>query len=575
MLPSDRPFAGLPEAAPTPSGKRPRRLVSPAQQALPFGPEPANGIPPEKRTRARRLWLCLYFPMLPLEAGDRGPPPSRRVRSRVPPSSQGQAAHRPRAVFEERQGVREILLVNDAARAAGIGTGMSANAALALLPGLELDERAPCREERVLKELAAWAECFTSLVSLEPPALLLEIAGSLRLFGGLDTLWRRIAGDLERRGFSASMALAPTPLASLWLARGGRNVRIEDLRNLTGAVAPLPLRCLEWPEDVQESLGGMGLTCIGDCLRLPRQGFARRFGASLLLELDRALGRLPDPRVSYRAPERFCREYELNEEQHDSELLLAACRQLLEELERFLIQRQLSVRQVRFGFFHLRAKATHLTLRRRQAGGGIEQWCRLLALRFENMNLPEPVIAVRLVGGQGEPLATMTACLPFAGRHDGAGGLSAPIAHLVERLGARMGDAAVEGVALVAEHRPQFAWHAAEPAGGGTSRCAAAPASRDGYQPLWQSDLEHADRLLLRRPLWLLPEPARLESRGNAPALDGLLKLLSGPERIETGWWDQHSIARDYFVAVNPEGVHLWIYRDRRADGWYLHGMFG
>ncbi|HZD54402.1 MAG TPA: DNA polymerase Y family protein, partial [Woeseiaceae bacterium] len=481
----------------------------------------------------------------------------------------------PRAVFEEREGVRQIMLAGASARAMGINPGMSVNAALALLPALGLDARDPAREERVLEALAAWAECFTSTVSLEPPGLLLEIAGSLRLFGGLDSLWRRIEDDLERRGFGASMALAPTPLASLWLARSGRNVRIEDMTHLTGAVASLPLGCLAGPEDAQESLSGMGLTCIGDCLRLPRQGFAKRFGASSLLQLDRALGRLPDPRASYRAPERFHREFELNEEQHDSELLLEVCRRLLGELERFLINRQQAVQQLRFSFFHLRSKATHLTLKRRQAGGGLGHWSRLLALRFENMTLPAPVIAVRLAAAEGEPLQGMTASLPFDGQPDRPAGAAAPVAQLVERLGARLGDDAIQGVALADTHRPQYAWQVAEPVGDRTRR-PAAPAPSDEYQPQWRSGPGRADRLLLKRPLWMLPEPVRLEARDEAPLHEGPLTLLRGPERIETGWWDEHGIARDYFVAANPKGVHLWIYRDRSAKGgWFLHGMFG
>ena len=72
---------------------------------------------------------------------------------------------------------------------------------------------------------------------------------------------------------------------------------------------------------------------------MPREGFARRFGAGRLTELDRALGRLPDPRQSYRAPERFCSEYELSEEESASDLQLNVCQELLIELERFLLAR--------------------------------------------------------------------------------------------------------------------------------------------------------------------------------------------------------------------------------------------
>ena len=55
----------------------------------------------------------------------------------------------------------------------------------------------------------------------------------------------------------------------------------------------------------------------------------------------------------------------------------------------------------------------------------------------------------------------------------------------------------------------------------------------------------------------------------------GTLELLEGPERIETGWWDGDDVERDYFVARNPAGSLLWIYRERRVPAmWYLHGLF-
>ena len=78
------------------------------------------------------------------------------------------------------------------------------------------------------------------------------------------------------------------------------------------------------------------------------------------------------------------------------------------------------------------------------------------------------------------------------------------------------------------------------------------------------------------RPLWLARSPTPLSRHGGVPHLDGApLFLVDGPERIETGWWDGHDIARDYFVARAPHGEQLWVYRDRRDGEWYVHGLFG
>jgi protein ImuB len=89
----------------------------------------------------------------------------------------------------------------------------------------------------------------------------------------------------------------------------------------------------------------------------------------------------------------------------------------------------------------------------------------------------------------------------------------------------------------------------------------------------------HAAAPLAARPVWLLPHPEPLRERDSTPLLDHQpLQLLSGPERIETGWWDAALAERDYFIAQQPGGALVWIYRSRlpvAGAGWFLQGRFG
>ena len=71
------------------------------------------------------------------------------------------------------------------------------------------------------------------------------------------------------------------------------------------------------------------------------------------------------------------------------------------------------------------------------------------------------------------------------------------------------------------------------------------------------------------RPLWLLQKPVAIEPREDS------LELVSGPERIESGWWDEQDVARDYYMAKNGRGQRLWIFHDHRTRSWFLHGLFG
>ncbi|MDP1646816.1 MAG: DNA polymerase Y family protein, partial [Rubrivivax sp.] len=82
------------------------------------------------------------------------------------------------------------------------------------------------------------------------------------------------------------------------------------------------------------------------------------------------------------------------------------------------------------------------------------------------------------------------------------------------------------------------------------------------------------------RPAWLLPEPLPLAERGALPLLEGgPLQLVSGPERIEAGWWDGTPAVRDYFIAQAEDGSLVWVYRGRLPAaagdaGWFLQGRF-
>lgn len=567
MSSSDEMPAVPREAQPTPDVTS-RSPGKGTQESLPLAAPAERTRSPVRPRTEKGLWLALYLPRLPFEA--------LACDDRLP-----------FAVFDEYKGVRKILIASDPARAAGVEPGQSVNAALSICPSLSLEARDPARERCLVERLAAWADRFTPYAVIEDDdLLLLEVEGSLHLFGGIARLREDIRRRLDARGLTALLAAAPTPLASVWLARSGRVDGPSLTRSeLAGRLGGVPLESVGWPADVVRKLRGMGITCIGDCLRLPRQGFARRFGVRRLTDLDRALGRQPDPRARYRRPESFSGGIEFDEEEDDRERLMTGCRRLLGELERFLRVRQLEVQRIRVRFFHLRGAATQLAFGAARTGLNADHWFDLLALRFERITLPSPVIAIRLESGRSEPGSPATAGLV----ESGAGGR--PIEHLVERLSARIGEAAVHGVTTVAEHRPQYAWRATPPIEGGP-RGASAPAGYGAAEPAQGRaalfrEFQSTNRLLLRRPLWMLEEPEPLPVRDGRPLYRGAMLGLEGPERLESGWWDDDGIARDYFVARSQDGVCLWVFRNcrnggkdhtvgnGRDGGWYLHGMFG
>jgi len=446
---------------------------------------------------------------------------------------------------------RCLVACNAEASRQGLVPGMGLNAAYAVLPELRVLEQDACRQQRALERLAGWAGQYTSWVSLTAPdALLLEIRGSLRLFGGLPALQESIGEGLSVLGYKAHQGVAPTPLGALWLARSrGALSPLRDSSRLASALGRLPVSCTGWPEKLLEQLFHVGARSIGDCLRLPRDGFARRFGQSRLRELDRALGRHPDPRPAFSAPGRFRGEIELPAESEQAARLLPALERLLRELSGLLRARQCGIESLRLHLLHTNGPVTLIDLQRLSLSRDADHFMGLLSERLDRVRLPAPVIALGLESGVMRELDACGKDLLGQGTCREAG--VAP--ELVERLRARLGESAVYGLCLVPEHRPEASWRR----------------SRDGGMLMdppqdW------------RRPLWILDAPIRLEQRGEMPWHDGVLSLGAGPERIETGWWDGRDVARDYYAAMTPQGVRLWVYQDRKPGRhWYLHGVFG
>ena len=438
-----------------------------------------------------------------------------------------------------------MLLCNEAAQGYGICPGMPVAAARALAHDLIIRPRDHKAEQAALHSLAAWSYQFSSQVSLYPPcALLLEVQGSLVLFGGRIALLRKLRAGLAELGYQVQLAGAPTPLAALSLARCQREQMVEEQHQLAAALTPLPISVLGWEQTLLDRMDGMGVRRLGDVLRLPRDGLARRLGRQSLLYLDRMLGRHPDPQTLYRPPTQFNHRLQLSSEVEHAPVLLFALQKLVLELCGWLQGLGAGVQTFDIALWHRQGRCTSLRMGMHKESRDAQQFTILLRERLERLGLQEAVIAVEL---RAERILKLEAqSLDLFGKTDERGGVD-----LLDRLRARLGQQAVKGISAVAEHRPEYAWCYSEPG---------------------HSQKDSSGR---QRPLWLLAVPRQLKTRSARPQLQGALKLQPGCERVESGWWDEQDVARDYFVATNPSGSCYWIYRELSGERrWYLHGVF-
>jgi protein ImuB len=289
-----------------------------------------------------------------------------------------------------------------------------------------------------------------------------------------------------------------------------------------------------------------------------------------VLGIARAYAEALDPRPDFVFPEHFAQSLELPASVEVAATLLFAARRLTAALAGWLAARQAGLSECVLELAHSARESTQLTLRFAEATRDARRFERVLRERLERLTLTAPVAALRL---RAETVASLPG--KSGTLFDTAGAARTAMAALIERLRARLGEDSVFGIAPHADHRPECATKKVSVTEGNPRG--------DRRKPPWETGdtAPLAPATASPRPFWLLDCPEALAEVGGRPHRRGVLRLLAGPERIESGWWDAGEdesygdVRRDYFVALTADARWAWIFRELRAPGgWYLHGWF-
>lgn len=499
---------------------------------------PAAGSIAHEAHIPTNLWLAIYLFALPLESL----PQARSGTSR------SRASPIPVVVYQEQGRQSCIVDRNHTAAELGIHPGMSLAAAHTLAAALRAYPRDVSAEQQALTRLAAWTEQFTPKLAIVPPhTLLLEIAGSLRLFHGLHSLLESVRRGLLELGHQCRLAVCPTPLGAQLLARADGATVVTDIKRLVSAVGPLSIDYLDIGTKGLTTLRRSGVHCLADLFRLPREGLASRIGPQLPSFIDRLLGRQPDPMAFFSSAKVFKGTLALPTESHDANVLLAAARQLLLELVACLRSGVSAVSHLEWRLTHPSHPPTTIEVDAVEPSRDADILLELLRLKLEHFRLIGPVSEITLATSPfqhhaGESLEAIRGSIRRQEMERNV---------FLQRLRTRLGLGAISGIRLVDEHRPERAWRSCPPGEGG------------------------GDAVFGSRPLWLLKPPMPLKSRNGRPYRNGPLQTQPDRERISTGWWDDQPVDRDYFIAHGAKGGRYWVYRDlRHPESWYLHGIF-
>ena len=367
---------------------------------------------------------------------------------------------------------------------------------------------------------------------------------------------------LTALGYRGAIAIGGSRFATYAIARAlrvGVAVLATDADERAAARA-VPLARLDLDARLRDELARLGVTTVGELVRLPSGGVLERFGRDAHRLYALAAGERWDPLVPVAPPEAPDERAVLDDDEHDLERLMFAIKPPLDRL-----LDRLAARGRALAGLHLELTEKHAVGRVavraeliKPAAPTLEVGAllRLVHLRLSGLPLAAPVNAVRVWADDVAATREQLSLFAQRPRRDLRAADEA-----IARLRAELGDGAVVRAALREGHLPEasFAWEPLDRV------VAARPPPPPTIAPLV--------RRLFTRPQQL-PVQAR-QVRDDGWLLSGLAQgavvRIVGPYVVSGGWW-AHELAREYHFAELRRGDCLWVYFDRARRRWFWHG---
>ncbi len=488
--------------------------------------------------------------------------------------------------------------------------------ALSFLPGLATALAKPAEDAAALRRLAEWCGRYSPWTAPDgTDGVRIEITGSAHLWGGEKPLAADLAARLDRRGVASRIVIADT-LGAAWamarFAEASDSVVILDPGEFRAALASLPVEALRLDPIAAQGLRRVGLKRVGDLCAMPRDALARRFGETVARLLDQALDEMPEPLSPLgEVPSRRVRLSFAEPITEPADLMLATER-LTADLVLRLAREGTGARRLDLAFHRVDGRVERISLGTARPSRDPRH---IAALFRERLDTVDPGLGIEdmiLAAYAVEPLPAEQIKLPG---HT-AGQETSGIAPLLDRLGNRLGLAAMSRLEARESHIPERALVRVPvslarsktrflpplpPRSGGEGRgeggrrfemrsCPPHPpvasATGPSLSPLNGGGGIRPIRLFDPpepvEAFWLLPDdpPFRFSWRRRRHRV----MRADGPERIADEWWrpgasGEVDAIRDYYRVEDEEGRRFWLFRagfhgGDRSPRWFVHGVF-
>ncbi len=491
---------------------------------------------------------CLDLPALPLQLAWRAEPELREQAVVV--------------IDEDRpQGV--VLWACERARAAGILPGQRYAHALSLHGELRARVVPPEQITAAIDELRVALHALSPQVepSADPGTFWLDGDGLQRIFDTPAKWAMAIQRAIGALGLRGAVVVGFSRFATYAIARAtktGSTVLRADADERAAASA-VPLARLDVDAKLRDALARLGVTTLGQLVRLPGGGILERFGKDAHRLYQLAAGERWDPLVPLPPPEAPDERVVLDDDLADVEQLVFVLKGAIDRLLDRLAGKGRA----------LVALHVELTLRRAVGHTAPRHDCikpaaptldgralvRLLHLRLTGMPPVAPVNAARVWADAAAASREQLAMFAAKPRRDLRAANEA-----LARVRAELGDDAVVRAVLRDGHLPEASF--------GWERLVHVEPARP--EPKLVRPLV---RRLHARPQQLPPQARQVRDDGwlLSGLEHGAVVRILGPYVVSGGWW-AHEIHREYHFAELRRGDCLWVYYDRQRRRWFCHG---
>jgi protein ImuB len=328
------------------------------------------------------------------------------------------------------------------------------------------------------------------------------------------------------------------------------------------AMACLPPEALRIEGENVQRLHKLGLHRIGQFMKMSRQVLRRRFGQSILNQLDKALGFQTDEIVPIELPSTYQDRLSCMEPIVTREGIVFALEKLLVALCGRLQNEEKGLRSVSLKGYRVDGKIVETSVGTHRPTHHVRHLMRLFEHKVSTL---EPGLGIELFVLEALQVEDNPAAQERIWEQ-GGGLEDERFSELIDRMIDR-GGIEVHRY-LPAEHYwPERSYRKATSLG-------------ETAASAWKVNVP--------RPTQLLCPPERIEVSAPIPDYPPMLfvykkevhRILKadGPERIEQEWWLEEGQHRDYYQVEDEDGGRYWIFRlghyHDKDYQWFVHGFF-